>query len=652
MSKQLLAIILLCWFFIPASAQSEKGTSEPVIFSVNKKPVSAAEFIYLYKKNHQNKTDDFSADKVEEYLDLFINFKLKVAEAQQRGLDTTEAFRKEFNSYKDELRRPYLPDAKLLDSLVKLTYARMQEEVNASHILIKLPATPTPEDTLAAYNKVMGLRARTMGGEDFATLAQAYSEDPSAKTNKGNLGYFTAMQMVYPFEVAAFTTKKGDVSMPVRTQFGYHIIQVSDRRPSRGEVEVSHIMIRTGDEHDNEKAKNTIFDIYDQLQKGVNWNELCKQFSEDPASRDAGGRLRPFGVGVMGAVPEFEQIAFNLDKPGDISDPFQTQFGWHILKLERKIPLLSYDELAPSLKTRVGRDERVQISRQALQSKMKKEFNYNENSAVKNKVMAMADSSLQKGNWTPPTSEVNASETLFTLNSKAYSVKDFFQYVAKNQRANSIAPGKYFETLLNNFVEFNLLSALEEKIIVQSPDYKWLLREYYEGILLFEIMEKEVWNKATEDSVGQLNYFNANASKYLAGERIQAKIYSSSSPDAIAQLNKRITQGDTTKLKEFITINGIKHDEGAYQKESRAVLSKIKWEPGTYQVESNGTHYLVVADKILPPGRQTFQEARPEVISDYQTYLEKTWVAKLKKKYPVKINKKEKQYAFQQLVKK
>jgi peptidyl-prolyl cis-trans isomerase SurA len=651
MTKQSIATSLLCLCFSLAFAQAPKAVNDLNIFSVNKKPIAAEEFIYLYKKNHQNKTTDFTSEKVEEYLNLFINFKLKVTEAQQRGMDTTEAFKKEFNSYKDELRRPYLPDAKLLDSLVRLTYERMKEEINASHILINLPPDPKPEDTLAAFNRIMDIRKRALNGEDFGSLAQSLSEDPSAKMNKGNLGYFTAMQMVYPFEVAAYNTKKDEISMPVRTRFGYHIIQVKERRQAKGEVEVSHIMVRTGNEHDNDKAKNTIFDIYDQLQKGVSWNELCQQYSEDPASKDNGGRLRPFGVGVMGAVPEFEQIAFNLDKPGDISDPFQTQFGWHIIKLERKIPLLPFDDLAPSLKSRVGRDERVQISRQVLQANMKRDFNYLENAAVKRKLVALADSTLQKGTWSPAALNSFSSETLFSLKAKSYSVNDFMSYVKKNQRANSITPEKYLEQLFNSYVESNLLSALEEKIVAQSPEYRWLLKEYYEGILLFEIMEKEVWNKATEDSAGQYKYYKEHASKYQAKERVQGHIYSSSSADQIDQLGRLLDKNDTVAIPQFITTNGIKHDHGAYEKESRAVLGKINWAPGKYKAENNGIQYLVVVDKILPPGPQTFDEARPEVISDFQTYLEKNWVEKLRKKYPVKVDKKGKQYALQQLVK-
>src|SRR5687767_14055445 len=254
-----------------SQTQPDKKNKSLTLFTVNKNSVTVDEFIYLYKKNHQDPQKDFTKEKIEEYLDLFVKFKLKVEEARSRGLDTTKVFLKEFSGYKDELRKPYLPDAKIIDSLVKLTYARMQEEVNASHVLVALKPDASPGDTLKAYTKITGLREKTLNGADFGQLATEFSDDPSAKMNKGNLGYFTAMQMVYPFESAAYETKVGSISVPVRTRFGYHLIKVTNRRPARGEVEVSHIMIRTGSAKENEKVKDAIFNVYDQLQAGMGW---------------------------------------------------------------------------------------------------------------------------------------------------------------------------------------------------------------------------------------------------------------------------------------------------------------------------------------------------------------------------------------------
>jgi peptidyl-prolyl cis-trans isomerase SurA len=635
---------------ISVAAQSSSGTSR-LLFSINKKPVQADEFIYLYKKNHPDKPENYTPEKIEEYLDLFINFKLKVEEAKHRGLDTTQAFRKEYNTYREELRKPYLPDAKLMDSLVALTYERMKQDVKASHILINVKPDASPADTTAAYRKILELRERILKGEDFRAIASANSEDPSARINQGDLGYFTAMQMVFPFEHAAYLTPVGSVSMPVRTNFGYHLIKVEDKRPSRGEVEVSHIMLRTGEGFDNEKAKNQAFDVYDQLQKGVKWEELCKEFSQDPSSKDNGGRLRPFGVGAMAGVPQFEQAAFALKNPGDISDPFETQFGWHIIRLESKIPLPPFEELSASLKNRVSRDERSQISKLALQQKMKKDFGFVENAEAKSKVISLADTTLTKGQWRLTSGSVDNTQIIFSIGNQNFTVKDFISFIELQQKPNSLSPDIYLTQLYDQYVQESLGLAMEEKIKQQNPDYAWLLKEYYEGILLFEIMEKEIWNRASEDSVGQQNYFNGNIAAYNAGERAKGKIFSASSKSVLEQLKSLIEKGDSVKIQEFIAAQKIRQESGAFEKTERPALSKIDWAAGLSFAENNGTYYLVWVKSILKAGPRTFSEARPAVISDYQTYLEKQWIAQLKKRYPVKVNKKGKQQVLTQLVK-
>jgi peptidyl-prolyl cis-trans isomerase SurA len=654
MMRSVVLMLFCSVMIVPGFAQSkkQKKTNAPksiTVFSVNGNPVTAAEFIYLYRKNHQNKNEDYTPEKIQEYLDLFVNFKLKVEEARKRGMDTTAAFAKEFQQYKEELRKPYLPDATLTDSLVKLTYSRMKEEVKAAHILINVKPDASPEDTLKAYTRIQEIRNKIVAGEDFETAAERYSEDPSAKTNKGNLGYFTAMQMVFAFENAAFQTKKGEVSQPVRTRFGYHLVKVVDRRPAQGEVEVAHIMLRTGEEKDAGKVKNAIFEIYDKLQAGVKWEELCKEFSEDPGSKDNGGKLRPFGVGAMPNVPEFERMAFSLRQPGDLSDPFQTQYGWHIMKLERKIPLQPFEEMSSSLKTRVTRDERTQVSKQAMQAKLRKEFLFTENAAVKAKVIATADSSLQKAKWKSPAFPRSEKEPLFTLLGKNYTAGDFLAYAEKHQHSNNLAPGKYLEQVYNNYVDACILDKQEEKIVRENPEYSFLVKEYYEGILLFEIMEREVWNKASADSVGQVRYFEAHTADYQAGERVKAVLYSSATAADLEALRLVVQKADESKIQEMVSAKRIKSESGFYKKEDKAILGKISWTEGVHSAENNGMYYLAWLKNILPPGPMSFEEARPAVISDYQTYLEKSWLEGLKKKYPVKVNEKGKQYILQQL---
>ena len=647
-------LLLLCGIIVTSGiAQKKKSkpaeSKSPTVFTVGGVATQGDEFLYLYKKNHQNKQTDFTKEKIEEYLDLFINFKLKVTEAKKRGMDTTRAFIKEYASYKDELRKPYLPDARLTDSLVKLTYNHLREEINASHILINVKPDASPQDTLAAYTKSIGIRNRIIAGEDFGVLAASLSEDPSAKINQGNLGYFTAMQMVYPFEAMAYNTKVGEVSMPVRTRFGYHIIKVTGRKPSRGEVEVSHIMTRTADGIDNEKAKSTIFTAYEQSQGGMAWDELCKQYSEDPSTKNTGGRLKPFGVRAMESIPEFDRVAFSLTKEGEVSDPFQTQYGWHIMRLERKIPVPSFEEMSTSLKGRVNRNERTQLSKQVLQTKLRRTYDWKENPVIKEKVFALGDTTLQKAKWKAPT--YPEKEILFTLKSKGFSAKKYLAYVQKNQKPGNQNPAKYMEQLYNNFVDASIMEMEEEKIMRENPEYGFLLKEYYEGILLFEIMEKEVWNKASDDSVGQVEYFNAHKANYQAGERAKATLYSSKEKGFEGQLKALLEAGNENKIQEFISANKIKTESGFYNREEKPILQKVTWAKGIYPVENNGMYYLARLNDILPAGDMSFEEARSGVISDYQTFLEQNWITQLKKKYEVKVNEKGKQQILAQLQK-
>ncbi len=647
---RVLVVLLFSTLTITAFGQKPvKPTQALPLFTVDSKTVTTDEFIYLYTKKNQSKSDDFTEAKINEYLDLFINFKLKITEAQHRGMDTTSAFKKEFNGYKDELKKPYLAESNELDRLVKETYANLTEEIKASHILINLAPEATPSDTLIAFQKMNDIRNKALAGEGFGKLAREYSEDPSAKANDGNLGYFTAMQMVYPFETAAYKTKVGEISSTVRTRFGYHIIKVDDRQPARGEVEVSHILLRTGTSNDA-KVKNTAFEVYDQFKGGRKWEELCNEYSEDNATKATGGKLRPFGVGALASVPEFEKVAFALQQSGDVSDPFQSAIGWHLVRLEKKIPILSFKEMEPALKRRVSRDERLQISKTSLMAKRKKELGFVEGEGAL-QIKSFADTSLVKARWKFRGDESLNSKTLFTIENKPILVGEFIKFIYKNQANSALSPDAYLNQLYEKFVEEKLNAREEEILISQHPEFKSLLNEYYEGILLFSIMEKEVWNKASEDSVSQHNFYNQNQSKYTAGDRLEARIFSTPDKAFLEEVQLKISKGDSltkTDVKKFKSIQNSR----AYEKGENKIIDKISWSIGIHSAEADGIHYLVEVSRLVPPGTKSFSEARAQVISDYQDYLEKTWIVELKKKYPVKVNSKGKKFVLAELKKK
>jgi peptidyl-prolyl cis-trans isomerase SurA len=640
-------ILLICPYF-HSFGQSKETRSLP-LFSIGKTSVSTDEFLYTYRKNHQNQ-QDFTEQKVNEYLDLFVNFKLKVAEAHTRGLDTTSKFTAEFKTYREELKKPYRTEPDALDKLTKETYQRLTEEVNAEHILITLKPDASPADTLVAFQKVSQIKARIEAGEDFEKLARELSEDPSAKYNGGNLGYFTALQMVYPFEEAAYNTAVGSLSPVVRTRFGYHLIKVKDRKPARGEVEVSHILLRAATP-DDAKVKNTAFLLYDQIKGGRNWDEVCKEYSEDANTKDAGGRLRPFGVGALASVPEFEAMAFSLQQPGEISDPFQSSLGWHIIRLEKKIPLLSFKEMEPSLKRRVGRDERLQLSQQVLSAKRKKEYSYVEEQKVKEQIFALADSTLTRGTWSFQGSDELRNQKLFSVQNNPETVATFIKYVLANQTVTNLTPAAYISQLYEKLVEDRISEAEEEKLKRDNPEFRNLLTEYREGILLFEIMETEVWNKASADSTGQKSFYQTNQNQYQAGDRIEARIFAAQDKSVIEEMKSKVTKGDTltdTDLRKFKSIQNFR----AYEKKESKVIDRISWAVGLHEVDLDGLYYLVEVSRLVPPGVKSFEEARAQVISDYQDYLEKNWVSQLRKEYNVKINNKGKKFVLAELSKK
>lgn len=614
----------------------KKGKDEPKpIFSVNKKNISSDEFEYLYRKNHQGKKEEFTEQKIREYLDLFVNFKLKVTEATLRGMDTTKAFKKEFRSYRDELKKPYVASSDELDRLTKEAYQRMTQEIRASHLLINVAPEASPEDTLKAFEKIQSLRARAYAGESFDALARQFSEDPSAQTNGGDLGYFSALQMVYPFENAAFQLKPGEISQPVRTRFGYHLIKLVDVRSAQGEVEVSHILLRGTDD----KVKNKAFDIYDQWKAGKPWNELCAEFSEDGATKNTGGKLRPFGTGALPSVPEFEATAFSLQEPGDVSDPFKTSIGWHLVRLEKKIPLGTYAELEPTLKRRVARDERLQISKTNQLNKRKKEVGYQESASAKTFLFSVADSSLQKGKWSLLATRPHTTDELFSMAGRAFTLKEFYSFVADNQRPSALPPSGYLQQLLDQFTEEQVNEMEDEKLQASNADYRNLLSEYREGILLFSIMEKEVWNKASEDTLGQRQFYEKSKEKYKAGERLHARLLATPEKSFLGEMKAKIEKGDTlteADVKRFKIFTGHR----AYEKGENKAVDKIAWAMGLHETEVDGMYYLVEVDRLLPAGIKSFDEARALVISDFQDEMEKKWVAQLRSRYPVKINKK------------
>ena len=522
-------------------ANSAAATTGPAVETLGAYPVPANEFAYVYRKNNSAAADYGTRQSVADYLDLYTNFRLKVLEAEQKGLDTTQAFKRELDGYRQQLAQPYLTEKSVTDLLVREAYDRMSQEVNASHILIRVAPDATPQDTLAAYQKVAAIRQQALAGTDFGQLARTQSEDPSAKENGGKLGYFTAMQMVYPFESAAYKTPVGQVSNPIRTRFGYHLIKVNDKRAAQGEIKVAHLMIRmnaSAAKSDSLTAKKKIDELYSRLKKGENWDKLVAQFSEDAGSAANGGELPPFGTGRM--IPSFEEVAFKLQKAGDIAAPVQTPYGWHVIKLIERQPVAKFADVESTLKSKVAKDSRSELNKAAFLKRVRQEDQFVENATAKTYAFSKADTALVAGRYkyTAPTAVVkpaknaaNDNSALFTIKGKPYLVKDFLAYAQQNQRPRTGAkPDFAMQQLYDQYVEQSLTEFEKSSLETKYEDYRMLVKEYRDGILLFQLMDEKVWSKAIEDTVGLKKYFAANQAKYQWDQRVQGRVISAATP--------------------------------------------------------------------------------------------------------------------------
>ncbi len=638
-------LLFLALFILQLSSFAQ-NTKEEVLLTIGDEKVTSQEFERIYLKNNQMVSE---ADKksLSEYLNLFINYKLKVVEAISQGLDKKSSFTQELDGYRKQLVQPYLNDPGMEKKLIEEAYQRMRYEVSASHILISVPEKSTPEDTVALYNKVMNIRERILKGEPFEVVARATSDDPSVKRNNGFLGYFSVFQMVYPFENAAYRTPVGEISMPVRTRYGYHIVKVHDKRPARGQIKVAHIMVaipqNTAPEKEAEAKKK--FDmVYKQVLNNEDFANLARQFSDDPGSAKNGGELPWFGAGRM--VPEFEQAAFALDKNGQVSEPLRTGFGWHVIKRIDKKDVGTYEEMLPEIKNKITRDNRMLLSRRSFIEQLKLKNGFSQDTNVIKTMVEMLDSSLYKGAWKIP--EVAMEQQVFTFANQPYSLEMLAKRVENAQKNPTSLPFSLFvERVYNDFVDETILQFEENRLLKENDDFYFLMKEYHDGILLFEITDMNVWGKASSDTVGLQNFYESNILKYSWDKRAHAKMYLSNSEDIAKKAAKLVASKKGAKLTDtelsskFITdsISQLTIEPYACGIDDAIIKGFENWDKGISPVakHENGFRFVkfISVNENEP---KPLNDIRGQVIADYQEFLEAEWLNKLKAKHPVVVN--------------
>ncbi len=605
------------------------------ILQIDNKIISLSEFENIFYKNNYNDTID--KQYLDEYIELFINFKLKVMEAESLYMDTISTFIKELNGYKDQLAKPYLRNKEFDDLMIKEAYDRMLFDVKASHILIKVNEESIVSDN-EAFKKAKSIRNEIINKKiSFSDAAKKYSEDPSAQNNGGDLGFFTAFMMVYDFESAVYELEINEISKPIKTKYGYHLIKLFDKRKALGEIQVAHIMFKKNkNTSDNSNAKEKINEIYTKLKNGEDFAELAERFSEDRSTAVKGGRLPPFGVGKM--VPEFEEIAFSLNKPAEYSKPFETDFGWHIISLINKNDIPPFNDVTKEIMNKISRDSRGELSKISLYEKLKDNYKVKNNVNNFKKLRKLAYKNVKLSNW-DGINDID-SEVLFYIDSLEILVSDFVTYVLLNQKNETD-----FDILYQDYVNVKLLSHEKNMLSSKYPEYKALLNEYREGILLFDITNQNVWNKAVNDTVGLNQYFIDNQQNYMWDDRVEASIYTCSNKAIASRVKFQLflLQSNDKILKNINKESplNLQIQSDTFEENDNVYIQKSEKKLGLNSdiVLDDGSVVLVYVKNKIPATNKDLSDVKGKVISDYQSHLENQWIDKLRKKYTIKINK-------------
>lgn len=617
--------------------------NDPTLMIINGKPVKKSEFEYIYNKNNSNNSLDKKT--LTEYVDLFVNFKLKVEEAKAQGLDTTKAFVTELAGYRSQLTTPYLTDSKVDDGVLQEAYNRMKEDVEVSHILIRTTPNASPADTLAAFKKIMAI-AKRIEKEDFAKVAKELSEDESAKDNSGYIGWISAFRTVYPFETMAYNTKVGTISKPVRSSFGYHLIKVINRRQSPGEIFVSHIMQFTEKDNDikNKAAKQRIDSIYSRIQAGDDFAKLATAHSDDKGSSVKNGELPWFGTGRM--IPEFESAAFALKNIGDISAPIQSSYGWHIIKMLDKRGIASFDNLKEDIQSKVKRDERAQLGQKSFIAKLKSEYNYKVNAeAIADYYKLLENKSLTDSTFQLATAQL--SKPIISFATKTLTQADFNQFLKANTYTDKTTPATIINEKAVTFGEKELLAYEDKQLENKYEDFRFLMQEYHDGILLFEVSNNQVWDKASRDTAGLATYFKQNTADYKWEKpHYKGRLILCKDKNTFKLAKKLVKKIATDSIDKYLTtrlndsIQYVKVEKNLFVQGDNKLVDNLAFKTKTAIEPNKDYPYAFVVGKLLKSLPENYTDVRGLVTADYQEYLEKQWITELRKKYKVEIDTK------------
>ncbi len=681
--KKILLLSVACCLALALRAQS---ADDPVVFEINGQKILKSEFMREFGRSIESPSALTTSEKrqaLADYAGLFVNFRAKLADARAKGFDTLPSLKRELSGYRKELAAPYLIDSVSLENIMREAYERNHYTLHAQHILVLCAANALPEDTLKAYNKAMEYYNRAIKGEDFLALAKEANEvrfkqemvpldDPRRRDN-GDLGNFTAFDMVYPFETLAYGLEVGEISKPGRTRYGYHVVKLVDKNPYFGRVSFQHIWCA---ERDNGVSESVARDAYRRLGEGESFAKVCVDCSDDQSTASNGGLFNDLSIRQIPAE-YVEHLA--LLKDGEYSAPFHTSYGWHIVRLVNRDTLPSFEQMVPTYKQRLVRDSRSEGVRRAFVDQCKERYQFVDftqmymkqakNSKAPKRMLASLDECKQMVNdsvfsrqWTANGKVAADQRPLFKFADKEYTTQDLLRYIDANQHAErSYDLGLYVENRYQAFIDDELFAYADSQLETEYPEFRDLVGEYRNGLMIFAYNDEMVWSKALLDTAGFEAFYartaatrdinNPDEAPYFWGERAQLLTVSiddstllppAKAMKLIKKAQKKQWSADELSAAlnaAFNVKDSVAHLSVASQlvEKEASALATNEWAAGTYLHMAGNGYKILWVQAINAPCLKSITEARGHYVSDYQNYLEKQLIERLRSQYNVKI---------------
>lgn len=636
-------------FVLAAAYLSTNAASSQTLFTYGNHQVETKDFLRAYKKNNSAEPG-IKKQSVKDYLDLYINSRLKIQEAYDRRYDTLPQIKTEIENLRTQIIDNYMNDPKILNRLIDQAFKRSQKDIHVAHIFINSKKPDGTIDSLGAKQKALEIYRRLKSGEDFSKLAQQYSDDPAAKNNKGDLGFITVFTLPYELENIAYATAAGKYSSPYHSKAGYHIIKNLGERKAIGKIKAQQILLAFPPDTDEQTKKEIgrlADSIYHRLLKGDDMSKLAQQFSNDFATAPAGGIMPAFGAGQYSN--DFENYILSLPKDGEIGKPFLSKFGYHIIKRLGIVPVVrdpNDKKNRDDLRVLVQQNDRMQISRNAIYARALKKAGFVKMPYNEKELWSITDSLIDLRPATIPV-HLKRESALFRIGKKPSTVNDWITYAQVNRFKSDGTGLRPYSEVMDDFVNHEAQQYYHDHLEDYNEDFRNQMNEFKDGNLFFEIMQREIWNKAQNDSVALVSYFEKNKNRYYWKQSADAVIFFcsdvSTSKLVYEELKKNPAKWHSAveALSEKVVADSSRYEWTQIPDADKKPLSAgIITKPVINQNDNTASFAYVTA--VYPhPESRTFAQAKGLVINDYQNELEEKWIHELKKKYPVKINQDE-----------